>query len=199
MPTQEYALEWSECPSQPTSMPTPKAIAVVLSENQQQVLEQIVRRTTNSYRLVRRAQLILAAARGMSNSEISQQWELDRAQVRVWRQRWVDANSQLETLEAVGADVLELEQKIIELLSDEARTGTPAHFTVEQVVQIVALACEEPQASNRPITQWTPKELADEAMKRGIVKQVSPRRVGRFLKRSQFATASQSLLAQCQP
>jgi putative transposase len=70
-------------------------MTIVLSEKQHQVLEQIVRRTTNPYRLVRRAQLILATADGMSNSQISQDWELDRAQVRVWRQRWVDASTRL--------------------------------------------------------------------------------------------------------
>lgn len=177
-------------------MPTPKAVAIVLSDKEQQVLEQIVRRTTNSYRLVRRAQLILAAARGMSSSEISQRRELDRGEVRVWRQRWVDAKSQLETVETSPAWQQELWQTILALLSDEARPGSPAHFKVEQVVQIVALACEEPQASHRPSNQWTAKELADEAIKRGIVEQVSPRSVGRFLKRSQFTTPSQPLLAQ---
>lgn len=179
-------------------MPTPKAVAIVLSEKQQQVLEQIVRRTTNPYRLVRRAQLILAAARGISNSQISQQWELDRAQVRLWRQRWVNAASRLADLETSGEAEPKLLPAITELLSDEARPGTPAHFKVEQVVQIVALACEEPQVSQRPITQWTPKELADEAIKRGIVEQVSPRSVGRFLKRSQPPAPSQPLLAQRQ-
>lgn len=179
-------------------MPTPKAIVVVLSEKQEQILEQIVRRTTNPYRLVRRAQLVLAAADGMTNSQISQQWGLERGQVRLWRQRWVDANLELEVVETAGTEAA-LRQKITELLSDEARPGTPTHFKVEQVVQIVALACESPSASNRPIPHWTAQELADEAVKRGIVEQVSPRSVGRFLKRSQSATAPESLLAQCQP
>lgn len=179
-------------------MPTPKAVTVILSEKQEQILEQMVRRTTNPYRLVRRAQLVLAAARGMSNSQISQQWGLERGQVRLWRQRWVDAKLQLEAVERAGVERA-LMAKITELLSDDARPGTPVHFKVEQVVQIVALACEEPGVSNRPINHWTPKELADEAVKRGIVEQVSPRSVGRFLKRSEFATAPESLLAQCQP
>jgi putative transposase len=44
-------------------MPTPKASVVNLSPVQQQLLEQMVRQTTNPYRLVRRAQIILAAAK----------------------------------------------------------------------------------------------------------------------------------------
>ena len=81
------------------------------------MLEQIVRHTTNPYRLVRRAQLILAAARGISNSQISQQWELDRAQVRLWRQRWVNATSRLEDLETSGEDEAKLLQAITKLLN----------------------------------------------------------------------------------
>jgi putative transposase len=179
-------------------MPTPKAVAIVLTEKQQQVLEQIVRRTINPYRLVRRAQIILAAASGMTNREISERWSLDRGQVRLWRQRWAQATSQLEVI-AAGGTLAELESAITRILADDARPGTPPHFGVEQVVQIVALACEAPTASNRPISAWTARELAQEAVQRGIVKTVSPRSVGRFLKGSQSATASQSLLAQRQP
>lgn len=180
-------------------MPTPKAIPIVLSEPQQHLLEQIVRQTTNPYRLVRRAQLILAAAAGRSNQQISQQWALDRGQVRLWRQRWVDARERLERIETADADASGLLPAITAVLSDEARPGTPPRFRVEQVVQIVALACETPQASQRPVNQWSPRELADEAKKRGIVEQVSPRSVGRFLTGSQLTTASQPLLAERQP
>jgi hypothetical protein len=35
-----------------------------------------------------------------------------------------------------------------------------------------------PGESQRPVSSWTPRELADEAVKHGIVKQISPRTVG---------------------
>jgi putative transposase len=190
-------LEWRGCcdPSSP-AMPTPKACAIVLSSAQQELLEQIVRQTTNPYRLVRRAQLILAAARGCTNTQISDQLQLDRAQVRLWRQRWLDAQEQLADTEASEAAEIALRDLVLEVLSDETRPGTPSQFSLEQVVQIVALACEDPQQSGRAISEWSVRELADEAIQRGIVEQISPRSVGRFLKRSQFATASHSVLAQ---
>ncbi len=47
-------------------------------------------------------------------------------------------------------------------------------------MQIMVLACETPGESQRPVSSWTPRELADEAVKRGIVKQISPRMVGVF-------------------
>ncbi len=68
------------------------------------------------------------------------------------------------------------------MLSDELRPGSKSKFSVEQIVQIVAIACEDPGSSELPLTHWTRKELADEAVKRGIVEQISPRSVGRNLK-----------------
>lgn len=58
----------------------------------------------------------------------------------------------------------------------------------------MAMACERPEDSQRSITHWTQQELADEAIKRGIVDYVSQRSVGRFLKRSGLATASHERL-----
>ncbi|MCA1837787.1 MAG: helix-turn-helix domain-containing protein, partial [Actinobacteria bacterium] len=84
-----------------------------------------------------------------------------------------------------------------EVLADEPRPGTPVTFGPEQVVRIVALACEDPrEGSGRPITHWTPPELADEAVKRGIVESISPRSVGRFLGRGGSEAPSEALLAQ---
>ena len=42
------------------------------------------------------------------------------------------------------------------------------------------------------MSTWTPRELADEAVKRGIVEQISPRTVESFLKGERVATASQA-------
>ncbi len=62
--------------------------------------------------------------------------------------------------------------RIIRVLRDEFRSGSKSFFSVEQIVQIVAIACEDPGSSELPVTHWTPKELADEAVKRGIVEQI---------------------------
>ncbi len=171
-------------------MPNPQASASAISSRQKNILEQITRRTTNPYRLVRRAQLILLAAEGVNNSKISQQLQLHRNQVRLWRKRWQEAKEFLRNEEAQGNNDATLKERIIKLLSDEFRPGSKSKFTVEQIVQIVALACEDPGQSERPVTHWTPKELADEAVKRGIVEQISPRSVGRFLKRGYPQTPS---------
>jgi putative transposase len=66
-------------------------------------------------------------------------------------------------------------------------------------MQIMALACEKPEAAARPVSSWTPRELADAAAGRGIVEQISPRTVERFLKGERFAAPSQALLADSTP
>jgi putative transposase len=67
-------------------------------------------------------------------------------------------------------------------LSDAPRSGTPATSSSEQIRAIIASACEAPQDSGRASTRWTQWEIADEAVKRGIVESISARSIGRFLK-----------------
>jgi len=171
-------------------MPSPHALTINVSQREQQLLQQITRCKTNSYRLVQRAQLVLFAATGMKNIMIGEQLQLSRTSVRQWRQRWLESVEQLQTAQAEGISDFELMQKLVAVLSDEPRPGGPAKFSLEEIVQIVAVACEQPASSGRPISHWTPRELAQEVVKRGIVQEISPRSVGRFLKRSHIATAS---------
>ena len=159
-----------------------QAPSIILSPRLELLLRQIVSATTNPYRLVRRAKIILGASSGESNSHLSRKLELDRRQVRMWRDKWLSAKEKLieaELRQSSDGAILKL---ITEILGDAPRPGTPKHFSVEQAVQIVAIACESPEKSERPVSHWTAKELAQEAIKRGIVAHISPRSVGRFLK-----------------
>ena len=85
---------------------------------------------------------------------------------------------------------------IEEVLSDAPRPGAPVKFTAEQVTQIVAVACEDPENSDRAVTHWTPTELANEVIKREIVVSISPRQVGRFLKSGRTQTPFEPILAE---
>jgi putative transposase len=76
-----------------------------------------------------------------------------------------------------------LSRCIAETLVDARRSGGPGIFTPEQILEIIAIACELPEEeSDRPVTHWPPREVADEAVKRNIVSSISTRSVGRFLK-----------------
>jgi putative transposase len=177
-------------------MAGPRAHVIVLSPTQRSILEGLVRRTHCPQAVALRARVILAAAQGLDNSRIARRLGCHRDLVRRWRERW----AQTQPLwEANGSDWDESvwTQKLTELLEDRERSGAPATFTPEQLCQIVALACQKrPEECGRPVTHWTARELADEAVKRGIVSSISPRHVGRFLKDGGPAAARGAGLAQ---
>jgi Homeodomain-like domain len=164
------------------------------------LLQQLRQRQTASQRLVRRVAILLALADQPCLESVSQQLGLNRITVRLWRDRWLEAAPDLQQAEQDGGDPdTPLLGLIEQVLDDAPRCGKPATFSPEQIVQIVAVACEPPEKSGRPISHWTSTELADEVKKRQIVRRISPRSVGRFLKRGGLAAAPQPLLAQRQP
>ena len=160
----------------------PKPASLTLTLRQREVLQHLARRPSAPYHLVCRARLILLAADGLNNSQIAARLGLARARVRLWRSRWLAAAPRLAAADTGTAPGLPLADLTEQLLADAPRPGAPPTFSPEQVVQIVALACEPPADSGRPISHWTPRELADEAIKRGIVESISARSVGRLLK-----------------
>ena len=170
--------------------PTP----IDLTPRQRTVLEEIVRKRKSPQALVVRARVILHAASGMRNEQIAVVLPLSSKSVRKWRRRWLDAVPALAEVEAEGDDPTGRDL-IHQVLSDAPRSGCPGTFTPEQICPIVVVACESPQACGRPISHWTPPTLADEVMKRELVERISPRTIGRFFKRSQSQTASDTLLA----
>jgi transposase len=157
-----------------------KAAKVVITERQQQILDDFSRSRSEPSFLRQRSDIILLAFSGLLNEQIAPRVDLERHQVGVWRARWADAFDRLvlvECLEGVPA----LRHAIRELLADAPRAGSPGKFTADQLALIFATACEPPEKSDRPITHWTHAELADEVIKRGIVPSISPRHLGRLL------------------
>ena len=122
--------------------------------------------------MVLRARIILAAARGHANARIAGELQVNVDTVRLWRNRWVG-------LQGVDLETLSVSER----LQDAPRPGAKLKFSQQQRCQIAALACERPQESDRPISQWTGREIADELVVRGIVTEISPRHAARLLKR----------------
>jgi putative transposase len=177
----------------------PRAAALVISPMQQAMLERLQRRQTADQRLVRRAAILLALAADPCVQAVARRLGLTRLTVRLWRDRWRQATPALQQAEQDQASPQQLLALIHDLLSDDERPGTPATFTPEHIVQVVAVACEPPEKSGRPLDHWTARAVADEVKKRRIVPNISPRTVGRFLQGGRAAAAPQPLLAERQP
>jgi putative transposase len=180
-------------------MGMPQAEAIRVTNGQGRVLEQLVRASTTGQALAMRARVVLMAASGTSTRQIALRLGLTRTTVQAWRGRWAAANEALLAAELEGGagDERALEVVVRGILADAPRSGAPPTFTPEQLCRIIALACTPPSDAGRPISQWTPRELADEAASQGIVPRISARTVGRLLVvgGGRVATAPESILA----
>ncbi|MCP4410518.1 MAG: IS630 family transposase [Gammaproteobacteria bacterium] len=142
---------------------------IKLTEEERAELERIIRKHTTSQSEARRTKIILMADEGTKRMAIAR--ELGIAQenvVTTWIKRWLEMSDRV----------------VAERLQDLPRSGAPDTFTPEQLCQIVALACEKPENYDRPITHWTNRELAEEAIKQGIVESISASYVGQLLKKN---------------
>ena len=166
----------------------------MLTEPEKTLLNRLAARAKTEQRLALRAKILLALDQGHSVSATARDLHIVRNTVKKWRDRWLEAQERLG--KAHQDDQAAFERLALAVLDDATRSGKPADFTPEQITQIVAISCEPPQESGRAITHWTHRELADEAIKRGIVAQISPRSAGRFLKRGRVEAASEPVLAQ---
>jgi putative transposase len=180
-------------------MPGPPAIAVALSQRQRGLLQCLQRCQTASRRTARRVAVLLAPGADPRIGPAARRLGVTRLTARHWRDRWLAAAPDLLRAEQEGASDRRLLALIGRALDDAPRPGGPATFSPEQIVQIVALACEPPESSGRPISHWSARELADEAKKRKVVSDISPRTVSRLLKAGRAPAAQEPLLAQRQP
>ena len=160
------------------------ATVLVLSAAEKADLEGLVRARSMAQSAVLRARMILLLAAGVSITATSQQLGVWRKTVSQWRGRWL-ANA------GCGGSVLER-------LSDAPRSGAPCRITAEEQCAIIALACKRPRDCGLPLSHWSASDLAREALRQGLVERISPRSVGRFLKRCGPQAASHAGLADAQ-
>jgi transposase-like protein len=128
------------------TMPTNEAEPIHLSERERRDLQALVRQQTCPQHLVLRARIVLLADQDIGIRPSAEGLGVARTTVRNWRRRW---------LATKGA-------RVAERLADAPRPGAPALYSAEDACAIIALACEDPRASNRAMTHWTQRELADE-------------------------------------
>jgi len=126
-----------------------KAAKVTITERQQVGLEELSRSRSESQMISQRARIILRAFAGGRNEDIALEVGLERKQVGLWRRRWQQAWEPLTLLECTQP------WRLREAIRDTPRSGAPGIFTAEQIIQILAVACEDPALSERPITHWT--------------------------------------------
>ena len=149
-----------------------RATKLELTAAERQALTRLVAARSTAQQVVVRARIVVLLAEGHTLVDVGRQVGVSREAVRLWRDRWL----------ALQAAPLS-EVSVADRLTDAPRPGAPARIGAEQVCAIIALACEAPEQSGRPISQWTGREIAAEITRRGIVETISTRHAARLLKR----------------
>jgi transposase len=148
-----------------------KRRTLFLSKEHLDQLNQLQHRHSAPVSLVLRAKIILQAAQGNTWEAIAVRLDICVDTVSKWVKRWRNASP--------GTSA-------VQRLEDLPRSGAPLKFTPEHQCQIIALACEKPECSGRPITHWTARELKDELDQRHQIPSISVRHLGRLLEELQL-------------
>ncbi len=157
---------------------TPKELN--LSDCDRLELQQLLNRHNTEQQIALRAKIILLASERKNHGEIARTLNISLDMARLWRNRWFETSDK--------------KLPIFERLQDSERIGAPVKFSMEQVIELFALACSKPEDYGRPISHWTHRELADEIIKQGIIESISVRHVGRLLEEAELKPHALPLL-----
>src|SRR4249919_2000926 len=130
------------------AMPWLAADPVIVLPAYREALEALVRAHSTSQHLVLRARMILHAADNIGIRESARELDVWPKTVRYWRGRWRQATAA---------------QSVSGRLADAPRSGAPATYTPDQICAVIAMTCEKPSESERPISYWSRREIADDS------------------------------------
>lgn len=120
-------------------MPDPRAVPVVLSDEEREQLEAWARRRKSAQALAMRSRVVLAAAEGLKNTEVAERLGITRGMASKWRRRFV-----AERLDG---------------LVDEPRPGRPRTVTDAHVEAVITTTLERTPTN---ATHWSTRSLAAE-------------------------------------
>ena len=140
----------------------PKKYFVTLSEEERKQLTERVSKGKNSARIIRRANILLAADDGLPNEDIASRMRCGLATVSRTKRRYV-------------------EEGVDGVLSDKQRSGQPQKLNSKAKAHLVALACSEPPDGR---SAWTLTLLGDRLVELNMVESISPGCVRSYLKKT---------------
>src|SRR5687768_10476209 len=116
----------------------PRAVPVVLSDEERETLKRWARRATSAQALALRCRIVLACAEGHSNMEVSRRLGVDDSTVRKWRGRFAEHR--------------------LDGLHDEPRPGKPRTVSDEDVERIIVKTLED---KPKQATHWSTRSMAE--------------------------------------
>lgn len=168
------------------------AATVNISENIHHILSKYAKSRTLPARQVQRANIILLASDGLNNKQISSIVNLGQDSVSKWRSRFIKSLPFFQEVEQ--NDISHLEDAISDFLNDRPRPGQPSHYTDEQIIKILELACRNPEEFGYEVSHWSLNLLVKAVIQEGIVSSISAKTISRFLKYGTNPPSSHPLL-----
>ena len=120
-------------------MPVSVAAAIELTDDERAELEASTRRRTSAQGLALRSRIVLAAAEGLTNSQIAERLGVSRPMVTKWRNRFAEHR--------------------LDGLTKEPRPGRPRTITDAQVEEVIVRTLE---TTPKDATHWSTRSLARE-------------------------------------
>lgn len=143
--------------------PGPNATPISLTPDQRCEMEPLARSMTAPYRDVVRAKIVLLAAEGATNAEVSRRVGESENTVRLWRDRFAAGGTKKS-------------------LQDQPRSGRPAMVSTATRCELIKLACSRPDDKRAPFRDiWTQATLA-EALHAETRVRLSRSEIGRILR-----------------
>jgi putative transposase len=152
---------------------------IVLSECQKSALNSLINASTTAQGVITRAKIVLDLASGKSKYRIKMDLGCAYTTIDRWQKRWIRSQNNLKIIEMRGSSQA-IREALVQILSDAERSGAPAKFTEEQVVQIISLACTPPSEAGIEVSHWSIRLLAQSAVDLGIVESISPSQIAVF-------------------
>lgn len=118
-------------------MPRGKAVVVTLTEKERAKLEALLRRHGTKRTMTKRAQIVLLAAEGLTNTEIASRLGISKHTAGKWRNRFVAAR--------------------LEGLHDEPRPGASRQIGDDQIAETIRMTLESRPAD---AAHWSLRSMA---------------------------------------
>lgn len=158
-----------------------KAAKIQLTAEISHILRQLANSRNVAGAVMVRASMIVKGFEKKDNLSIASELGCCAKTVGIWRRRWRDSFDALLQMQFCEGEA-QFRRAIIDCLSDSPRSGSPGKFSPMEIVGLIGVACEPPEESDRPVTSWTGRELADEVRKRGLIDSISASHVNRILR-----------------
>jgi transposase len=120
-------------------MPNPRAVVLVLTDDERAQLEVWARRRRSAQALAQRSRIVLAAAEGLANTEIARRLGIHRSVAARWRNRFAEHR--------------------LDGLTDEPRPGQPRKITDAKVEEVIVKTLE---TTPKDATHWSTRSMAAE-------------------------------------